>query len=158
MALAGTDLYLVNRGGVDYQVAFDKIKEDILSAVPDFEMEGALVYKGAVASVDDLPKDAAGGEIYSVGTTYYVKTHSGFEEMGKADEVNLDGYAKTEDIPTDNAQLSNGAGYITAGDLPEAPEAPEAPVQSVDGKTGEVDLSSSYLAKNISSLPDLPTL
>ena len=219
MALESNDLYLVNRAGTDYRVEYGTIKADILSAVPEVELEGALVYKGAVDAVENLPADAAGGEIYSVGTTYYVMTHSGFVEMGQADEVDLSGYAKTEDIPTDNAQLSNGAGYITKGEgaaaladylksgdnvtelnndagyLTEAevgnilqgnhPDGTDngassgylkpgdnvgelhndagyitaalAPVQSVDGKTRDVDLSSSYLPMDISSLPELPS-
>lgn len=219
MALAGTDLYLVNRGGVDYQVAFDRIKEDILSAVPEYELEGNLIYRGAVDNEAALPGDAEVGSIYSAGLDYHVMTPDGWFLMGQVEEVDLSGYAKTEDIPTDNAQLSNGAGYITKGEgaaaladylksgdnvtelnndagyLTEAevgnilqgnhPDGTDngassgylkpgdnvgelhndagyitaalAPVQSVDGKTRDVDLSSSYLPMDISSLPELPS-
>lgn len=153
MALAGTDLFLANRGGVDYHVAYDAIKADFLAAVPDYNLDGNLIYRGAVADEAALPGDAEVGSIYSAGTTYWVMTPDGWQEMGQVEAVDLSDYALKSEIPTDNAQLLNGAGYITAGDLPEIPE---APVQSVDGKTGEVDLSDTYLAKNISQLPPLP--
>ena len=154
MALAGTDLFLANRGGVDYHVAYDAIKQDVLDAVPSYELEGNLIYKGTQPDEGSLPGDAEVGSIYSVGTTYWVQTPDGWQEMGQVEEVDLSDYALKSEIPTDNAQLLNGAGYITAGDLPEIPE---APVQSVDGKTGAVDLSKSYLPLDISSLPELPS-
>ena len=37
----------------------------------------------------------------------------------------LSDYALKSELPTDNAQLANGAGYLTESDLPDAPEAPD---------------------------------
>lgn len=48
-------------------------------------------------------------------------------------------------VPTNNNQLSNGAGYITKSG---------APVQSVNGKTGTVNLT----ASNIGALPDTTSI
>ena len=53
----------------------------------------------------------------------------------------LTGYAKTTDIPTKTSQLENDSHYITAS---------EAPVQSVNSKTGAVQLN----ASDVGALPD----
>ena len=46
--------------------------------------------------------------------------------------ADLSAYAKKTDIPTDNKDLANGAGYITAADIPDAPEIPEYKTPTLD--------------------------
>ena len=117
-----------------------------LSEVPEPDLEGALIFRGTVANEGELPGDAVVGDLYynEEDGLLYAKGESEWHALGEVAEVDLDGYAtetwveskgyitidevpevdldpyalKTE-IPTDNADLANGAGYITASDLPE---------------------------------------
>ena len=212
MALEDADLYLVNRAGTDYCVTYGVLKADIAGSI---DLDGT-VDLSAYALKTELPTDNAQ---LANGAGYITAA-----DVPEAPEVpSLDGYAKTEDIPTDNKDLANGAGYITAADVPDAPEVPsldgyatetwvgeqgyltevpedsrlpyrlgtdkaaragEAAIELVDaednfsnvkfhgagGITCEstidgikidgsgIDLSESYLAKDISNLPALPTL
>ena len=59
----------------------------------------------------------------------------------------LSAYAKKTDIPTDNASLTNGAGYITADDIPDAPEAPDAPDLSGYAKLNGADFTGDIKTK-----------
>lgn len=52
--------------------------------------------------------------------------------LESGDGPDLSSYALKSELPTDNADLANGAGYITAADVPEVPEAP-----SLDGYATE---------------------
>jgi len=52
------------------------------------------------------------------------------------------------DIPTDNNELTNGAGYIT---LSEVPSTPDAPVDSVNGLTGVVILDADDIETTVGS-------
>lgn len=67
---------------------------------------------------------------------------------GYITEATLVPYAKTADIPTKTSDLTNNSGYITSSDIP---------VKSVNGKTGEISLT----AADVSALPDttvIPTV
>ena len=69
------------------------------------------------------------------------------QDGAEALEIELQSYAKKEDIPTDNAQLANGAGYITAADIPDAPEAPDAPDLSGYAKLNGADFTGDIKTK-----------
>lgn len=102
------------------------------------------------ASTGDMTKsvyDPDGSVATAGGIPAYVEANA-----NKIDTIKVNGTAqaiinKAVDItvPTNNNQLSNGAGYITKSD---------APVQSVNGKTGAVNLT----ASNIGALPDTTSI
>lgn len=73
--------------------------------------------------------------------TIPTKTSQLTNDSGFITDAALTGYAKTTDIPTKTSQLDNDSNYITAG---------EAPVQSVNTKTGAVQLN----ATDVGALPD----
>ena len=73
--------------------------------------------------------------------TIPTKTSQLTNDSGFITDAALTGYAKTTDIPTKISQLDNDSYYITAS---------EAPVQSVNSKTGAVQLNASY----VGALPD----
>lgn len=73
--------------------------------------------------------------------TIPTKTSDITNDSGFITDTALTGYAKTTDIPTKTSQLDNDSNYITAG---------EAPVQSVNTKTGAVQLN----ATDVGALPD----
>ena len=93
---------------------------------------------GAAGGGDMLKStyDPDGSVATAGGIPNYVEANG-----GKIDTIKVNGVAqsivnKEVDItvPTNNNQLANGAGYITASDVP---------VKSVNGKTGEVELVAS---------------
>ena len=93
---------------------------------------------GAAGGGDMLKStyDPNGSVATAGGIPNYVEANG-----GKIDTIKVNGVAqsianKEVDItvPTNNNQLANGAGYITASDVP---------VKSVNGKTGEVELAAS---------------
>ena len=93
---------------------------------------------GAAGGGDMLKStyDPDGSVATAGGIPNYVEANG-----GKIDTIKVNGVAqpianKEVDItvPTNNNQLANGAGYITASDVP---------VKSVNGKTGEVELAAS---------------
>ena len=108
---------------------------------------GALPDTTAIPSkTSDLTNDS--GYITSTALEPYAKTADVptktsqlTNDSGYITNAALDGYAKETDIPTNNNQLTNGAGYITAAG---------APVQSVNEKTGTVQLA----ASDVGALPD----
>jgi hypothetical protein len=71
-------------------------------------------------------------------TEEYVKNKIAEAELG-GEEVDLSGYAKKSELPTKTSQLTNDSGFIT-----------KAPVESVNGKTGSVNLS----ASDVGARPD----
>ena len=73
--------------------------------------------------------------------TIPTKTSQLANDSGFITDAALTGYAKTTDIPTKTSQLDNDSYYITAS---------EAPVQSVNSKTGAVQLN----ASDVGALPD----
>lgn len=73
--------------------------------------------------------------------TIPTKTSQLTNDSGFITDAALTGYAKTTDIPTKTSQLENDSHYITAN---------EAPVQSVNTKTGAVQLN----ASDVGALPD----
>ena len=73
--------------------------------------------------------------------TIPTKTSQLTNDSGFITDAALTGYAKTTDIPTKISQLDNDSYYITAS---------EAPVQSVNSKTGAVQLN----ASDVGALPD----
>ena len=73
--------------------------------------------------------------------TIPTKTSQLTNDSGFITDAALTGYAKTTDIPTKTSQLDNDSYYITAS---------EAPVQSVNSKTGAVQLN----ASDVGALPD----
>ena len=72
------------------------------------------------------------------------KTSQLNNDSGFITDAALTGYAKTTDIPTKTSQLDNDSHYITAS---------EAPVQSVNSKTGAVQLN----ASDVSAIPSTLT-
>lgn len=79
-------------------------------------------------------------------TEEFVKNKIAEAELG-GEEVDLSGYAQKSEIPTKVSQLENDAKYLTEHqDLSEyakKTDIPSVPVQSVNGKTGAVNLSAS---------------
>ena len=73
--------------------------------------------------------------------TIPTKTSQLTNDSGFITDAALTGYAKTTDIPTKTSQLENDSNYITVS---------EAPVQSVNSKTGAVQLN----ASDVGALPD----
>lgn len=73
--------------------------------------------------------------------TIPTKTSQLTNDSGFITDAALTGYAKTTDIPTKTSQLDNDSHYITVS---------EAPVQSVNSKTGDVQLN----ASDVGALPD----
>lgn len=73
--------------------------------------------------------------------TIPTKTSQLTNDSGFITDAALTGYAKTTDIPTKTSQLDNDSRYITAN---------EAPVQSVNSKTGAVQLN----ASDVGALPN----
>lgn len=73
--------------------------------------------------------------------TIPTKTSQLANDSGFITDAALTGYAKTTDIPTKTSQLDNDSHYITAS---------EAPVQSVNSKTGAVQLN----ASDVGALPN----
>ena len=69
--------------------------------------------------------------------------------------IELQSYAKKTEIPTDNKDLANGAGYITASDLPEGADLSDY------AKTDYVDSADAALndliAANTKAIEELPT-
>lgn len=76
-------------------------------------------------------------------TEEFVKNRIAEAELG-GEEVDLSGYAQKSELPTKTSQLANDSGFITS-----------APVDSVNGKTGAVDLT----ASDVKARPDtwMPT-
>ena len=64
----------------------------------------------------------------------------------------LKDYAKKEDIPTDNKDLTNGAGYITAADVPSGGDVDLSEYARLDGATFSGEITSSAAI----SLNDVP--
>ena len=89
-------------------------KEELASVQGELQRADENIQKASTEA------DTALGELIAANTEAISALQSG-------EGPDLSEYAKTEDIPTDNAQLANGAQYITAADLPEVPEAPEPP-------------------------------
>jgi len=85
------------------------------------EIEGALVFRGSVANEAALPGDAVQGDLYynENDNHLYAKGDSDWYKVGQVDDIDLSLYALKTEIPTDNAGLSNGAGYITLAEVPE---------------------------------------
>ena len=99
----------------------------ITQNLTDEQKQNARENIGAGTSNFDGAYDSLTGKPNIPSKTGELENDSGF-----ITDAALDGYAKTADIPTAISQLENDAGYITAG---------EAPVQSVNGKTGAVQLT-----------------
>ena len=76
-----------------------------------------------------------------------ISLESAVEAIEIPEGQDLSEYALKTEIPTDNVDLANGAGYITLSEVPEIPD--------VYTKT---ESDAKYLAVNISSLPELPTV
>lgn len=79
-----------------------------------------------------------------------ISLESAVEAIEIPEGQDLSEYALKTEIPTDNVDLANGAGYITLSEVPETPEFPD-----VYTKT---ESDAKYLAVNISSLSELPTV
>ena len=112
MAIQNSDLLVVNRGGVDYKAPVTQLNiptdnADIangagyitLSEVPDPVLEGALIFKGTVASEAALPGDAAVGDIYFNETNnhMYAWGEDGqWHKLNTIEDVDLSEYAKLD--------------------------------------------------------------
>ena len=72
--------------------------------------------------------------------------------LSAAQGVALKGLIDNIDVPTKTSQLTNDNGFITVSDIP------EVPVQSVNGKTGAVNLSASDVGAlpNTTVIPTVP--
>ena len=159
-----------------------------LAEVPDPVLDGSLVFKGTVADQLALPGDPVVGEFYKVTAddTYFAwGVDNQWHDVGRASDVNLDGYAteawveaknyitlaevpagfsgdyndltNQPTIPTDNAELANGANYITlsevpagfSGDYNDLTNTPDIP-----SKTSELDNDSGFIT--LSDVPAAP--
>lgn len=124
---------------------------------------------------EDIGAQPAGSYLTEVPSGYateeYVRNKIAEAELG-GEEVDLSGYAQKSELPTKVSQLQNDAGYLDAipdgyaktEDIPTQPsdigaqpegdyalrsEIPSVPVKSVNGKTGAVSLS----ASDVGALP-----
>lgn len=137
VTLRASDVGAVSTSDVTTTLGTSTIKVPSEKAVSD-----ALSAAGA----GDMLKttyDPTGSVAQAGGIPDYVEVNG-----GKIDTIKVNGTAqpivnKEVDIavPTDNSQLTNGAGYITAADVP---------VKSVNSKTGNVVLT----ADDVGALPD----
>lgn len=118
-------------------VATSDITQTLGTSATKVPSEKAVSDALSAAGVGDMLKstyDPDGSVATAGGIPNYVEANG-----GKIDTIKVNGTAqpitnKEVDItvPTDNEQLSNGAGYITAS---------EAPVTSVNGQTGDVTVT-----------------
>ena len=115
-----------------------------LGEVPSPDLEGALIFRGTVANQGELPVDAVVGDLYYVtaddelfgrGETQWHQLGSVADLSLYALKTDLDDYTPTADlaavatsgsyndlsdkptIPTNNSELTNGAGYLVDADL-----------------------------------------
>lgn len=120
-------------------VATSDVTQTLGSSPTKVPSEKAVADALSGAGAGDMLKatyDPTGSVAQAGGIPDYVEANG-----GKIDTIKVNGTAqpitdKAVDIavPIDNSQLANGAGYITAS---------QVPVKSVNGKTGAVDLSAS---------------
>lgn len=120
-------------------VATSNVTQTLGSSTTKVPSEKAVADALSGAGAGDMLKatyDPTGSVAQAGGIPDYVEANG-----GKIDAIKVNGATqpiinKAVDIavPTDNNQLNNGAGYITAS---------QVPVKSVNGKTGSVDLSAS---------------
>lgn len=118
-------------------VAISDITQTLGTSTTKVPSEKAVSDALSAAGAGDMLKstyDPDGNVATAGGIPNYVEANG-----GKIDTIKVNGTAqpitnKEVDItvPTDNEQLSNGAGYITAS---------EAPVTSVNGQTGDVTVT-----------------
>ncbi len=118
-------------------VATSDITQTLGTSTTKVPSEKAVSDALSAAGAGDMLKttyDPDGSVALSGGIPNYVETNG-----GKIDTIKVNGtvqpIANKEvniTVPTDNEQLSNGAGYITAS---------EAPVTSVNGQTGDVTVT-----------------
>ena len=130
---------------------------------------------------EDIGAQPSGNYLTEVPSGYateeFVKNKIAEAELG-GEEVDLSGYAQKSELPTKVSQLQNDSGYLTAvpdgyaktEDIPKNPadigaqpegdyalrsEIPSVPVKSVNGKTGAVSLT----ATDVKARPDswMPT-
>ena len=153
------------------------MKADNLYFDPDTSMlylmsNGDVIGDGVVVSTTGGNVDLSG-----YATEEFVKNKIAQAELG-GEEVDLSGYAQKSELPTKVSQLQNDSGYLTAvpdgyaktedipknaadigaqpeGDYALRSEIPSVPVKSVNGKTGAVSLT----AVDVKARPDswMPT-
>lgn len=92
-----------------------------LADVPEPELEGALIFQGTVSNESELPADAPQGHLYynEDDEHFYAKGETEWFQVGKVETIDLDGYAKLEDIPENTSDLTNDSGFITLADVPD---------------------------------------
>lgn len=125
----------------------------------DVEIEGALVFRGNVVNEGALPGDAVQGDLYynEDDNHLYAKGDSGWHKVGQVDDVDLSLYALKTEIPTDNADLANGANYITLAEVPEVDLddyalKTELPTDNADLANGAGYITVEALPKDVSDL------
>ena len=109
-----TDLLLINRGGVDYNSPVEELSIPKKTSELDNDSNFITLADVPPAPEGGIPEAPTDGEQYARkgGTWAVVEIPEGFS--GDYNDL-----TNQPTIPTDNAQLANGAGYITAGDIPE---------------------------------------
>lgn len=135
---AKTGAVVLSAADVD-AVATSDVTQTLGSSTTKVPSEKAVADALSGAGAGDMLKatyDPTGSVEQAGGIPDYIEANG-----GKIDTIKVNGVAqpitdKAVDIavPIDNSQLANGAGYITAS---------QVPVKSVNGKTGAVDLSAS---------------
>ena len=140
-------------------------KGEYLTKIPD----GYAKTSDIPTKPEDIGAQPSGNYLTEVPEGYatkeFVTNKIAEAELG-GEEVDLSGYAQKSEIPTKTSQLTNDSGYLTEvpegyakdEDIPTKPEdigaqpagnyalkseIPSVPVQSVNGKTGAVQLSAS---------------
>ena len=99
MAIDPTDYIVVHRNGQDYKA----LVQGLLDVVPAPKLEGALIFKGSVASVDQLPANAEVGHFYVCQDSeqYYAWDGSKWHQCGQAETIELSGY-----LPTSGGEMT----------------------------------------------------
>ena len=131
-----------SNGLVNILATQDDVIDRVNRVKSNLEEQIAKIPKFSIEPVDVLPEtDISETTVYLVrdnetdGNLYteYIYVNGVWECLG-SQNVDLTGYAKTEDIPTKTSELENDSGFITADDLPES---------------GNVDLSNYYTKEEI---------
>ena len=130
-----------------------------LDEVPDPDLEGALIFRGSVANESELPGDAVQGDLYynEDDNHLYAKGDDDWHKVGQVDDIDLSVYALKTEIPTDNADLANGANYITLAEVPEVDLddyalKTELPTDNADLANGAGYITVEALPKDVSDL------
>lgn len=174
---SGGNVDLTGYATEQYVKDYAQPKGNYLTEVP----EGYAKTEDIPTKPEDIGAQPSGNYLTEVPSGYateeFVKNKIAEAELG-GEEVDLSGYAQKSELPTKVSQLQNDSGYLTAvpdgyaktEDIPKNPadigaqpegdyalrsEIPSVPVKSVNGKTGAVSLT----ATDVKARPDswMPT-